>query len=83
MHSDGCRVTNWTTRAVAGGRKRFEYPRYFLTNKSEDILRIYSDTLTNVGVEWKVTRRAGAPYNISVARRASVALMDAYVGAKH
>jgi hypothetical protein len=28
VHSDGCRVTNWTTRVVAGGeRRRYEYPR--------------------------------------------------------
>jgi hypothetical protein len=83
VHSDGCRVINWTARVVAGERKRYEYPRYFLTNKSEDILRIYSETLTKVGVEWRITRRAGAPYNVSVARRASVVLMDAHVGAKH
>uniref|UniRef100_UPI00190662BB helix-turn-helix domain-containing protein n=1 Tax=Streptomyces adelaidensis TaxID=2796465 RepID=UPI00190662BB len=32
IHSDGCRITNWTTRVVAGERKRYEYPRYFFTN---------------------------------------------------
>ncbi|MGW7354392.1 helix-turn-helix domain-containing protein [Streptomyces sp. NPDC054784] len=83
VHSDGCRVVNRTSRIVGGERKRYAYPRYFLTNRSEDILRLYADTLTAVGVEWKVTRRAGVPYNVSVARRGSVALMDAYVGPKH
>ena len=29
FHSDGCRITNWTVRKVAGQPKRFEYPRYF------------------------------------------------------
>ncbi len=40
IHSDGCRVTNCTTQLVGGQSKRYEYPRYFFTNKSEDILKI-------------------------------------------
>ena len=52
IHSDGCRITNWTTRIVGGERKRYEYPRYFFTNKSDDIRRLYTDTLDKVGVEW-------------------------------
>jgi hypothetical protein len=36
-----------------------------------------------IGVEWKVTRRGKDPFNISVARRESVALMDEHVGAKY
>ncbi|MGY1434979.1 helix-turn-helix domain-containing protein [Streptomyces reniochalinae] len=83
VHSDGCRITNWTTRMVAGQRKRYEYPRYFFTNVSEDIRALYCRTLDQVGVEWKVTRRGTVPYNISVARRASVALMDARIGPKY
>ncbi|MFI0262196.1 helix-turn-helix domain-containing protein [Streptomyces sp. NPDC017056] len=83
FHSDGCRVTNWTTRLVSGQPKRYEYTRYFFTNKSDDILRICSGALTAVGVEWKITRKFGAPFNISVARRVSVVLMDARVGAKY
>jgi hypothetical protein len=83
IHSDGCRITNWTTRMVGGERKRYEYPRYFFTNKSEDILKLFSDTLDKVGVEWKVTRRGKDPFNISVARRESVALMDRHVGPKY
>ena len=82
VHSDGCRITNWTTRMVAGERKRYEYPRYFFTNVSDDLRRLYCDTLDKVGVEWRVTRRGGRAYNISVARRASVALMDRFVGRK-
>ncbi|QPP09409.1 helix-turn-helix domain-containing protein [Streptomyces bathyalis] len=83
IHSDGCRITNWTTRMVAGKRKRYEYPRYFFTNKSDDIRKIYTDTLDRVGVEWKTNARGSDPYHISVARRASVALMDAQVGPKY
>ncbi|MEV7235481.1 transcriptional regulator [Streptomyces sp. NPDC051020] len=83
IHSDGCRITNWTTRLVGGERKRYEYPRYFFTNKSDDIRKLFSDTLTAVGVEWTTLARGSSPLNISVARRASVALMDAHVGPKY
>ncbi|WP_308188824.1 helix-turn-helix domain-containing protein [Streptacidiphilus sp. ASG 303] len=83
IHSDGCRITNWATRTVAGERKRYEYPRYFFTNTSADIVRLFTDTLDAVGVEWRVARRVGAAVNVSVARRGSVALMDRFVGAKY
>ncbi|MET9608960.1 helix-turn-helix domain-containing protein [Streptomyces sp. NPDC006512] len=83
IHSDGCRITNWTTRMVGGERKRYEYPRYFFTNKSDDIRRLCTDTLTKVGVEWTVLARGSDPFNVSIARKASVALMDAHVGPKH
>jgi hypothetical protein len=82
IHSDGCLITNWTTRLVGGERKRYEYPRYFFTNKSDDIRQLLGDTLSKVGVEWTTTARGVDPYNISVARKASVALMDAHVGPK-
>ncbi|MGW5634862.1 transcriptional regulator [Streptomyces sp. NPDC003832] len=78
IHSDGSRITNWTTRIVGGERKRYEYPRYFFTNVSDDIRRLYTDTLDGLGVPW--TRSS---HNISVARKASVALLDLHVGAKH
>ncbi|MGW8954880.1 helix-turn-helix domain-containing protein [Streptomyces sp. NPDC055709] len=83
VHSDGCRNMNWTTRVVGGERKRYEYPRYWFTNVSDDIRRLYTDTLDKLGIEWKDCTRAGRPYNISVARRASVALMDAHIGPKY
>jgi hypothetical protein len=79
IHSDGCRNMNWTTRIVNGERKRYEYPRYFFTNVSDDIRQLCTDKL---GVEWKHCTRNGRPYSISVARRASVVLMDAHVGPK-
>ncbi|MFE3640416.1 helix-turn-helix domain-containing protein [Streptomyces sp. NPDC059169] len=83
VHSDGCRNVNWTTRLVGGVRKRYEYPRYFFTNVSDDIRRLCTDTLDGLGVEWKHCTRNGRPYNISVARRESVALMDAHIGPKY
>ncbi|CBG73882.1 MULTISPECIES: helix-turn-helix domain-containing protein [Streptomyces] len=83
IHSDGCRITNWTTRHVGGERKRYEYPRYFFTNKSDDIRQLYTDTLDKLGIEWTHCTRDGNPYNISVAKKASVALLDTHVGPKY
>ncbi|KOG50949.1 hypothetical protein ADK76_38155 [Streptomyces griseoflavus] len=83
IHSDGCRVTNWTTQRVGGRPKRYEYPRYFFTNKSLDVLGICSAALTSVGVEWKMVRKFNEPFNISVAKRPSVALMDTHIGPKY
>ncbi|KMS69059.1 hypothetical protein ACM01_36745 [Streptomyces viridochromogenes] len=83
IHSDGCRITNWTTRLVAGERKRYEYPRYFFTNKSDDIRKLFTNALDKFGVQWTTLARGSDPFNISIARKASVALMDAHVGPKH
>ncbi|KOT50431.1 MULTISPECIES: hypothetical protein [Streptomyces] len=83
FHSDGCRITNWATRVVGGVRRRYEYPRYFFTNTSADILRICTDTLDAVGVAWKQARHSRRAQNVSVAQHASVALMDAYIGPKY
>ncbi|MEU9334767.1 transcriptional regulator [Streptomyces sp. NPDC048290] len=83
IHSDGCRIINWTSRLVAGVPKRYEYPRYFFSNKSDDIRRLFTDALDLVGVEWTTLARGSDPFNISIARKASVALMDAHVGAKY
>ncbi|MET9321325.1 transcriptional regulator [Streptomyces sp. NPDC003038] len=83
IHSDGCRITNWTTRMVGGERKRYEYPRYFFTNKSDDIRRLCTDTLTKVGVQWTILARGSDPFNVSIARKASVALMDIHIGPKY
>ncbi|MFJ3764567.1 helix-turn-helix domain-containing protein [Streptomyces sp. NPDC090082] len=83
IHSDGSRITNWTTRLVGGERKRYEYPRYFFTNSSTDIIGLFTAALDRVGVAWKPANQSRTAQNISVARRASVALMDAHVGPKH
>ncbi|MGP3771560.1 transcriptional regulator [Streptomyces sp. SDT5-1] len=82
VHSDGCRVTNWTTRIIGGERKRYEYPRYFFTNTSADIIRLYTSTLDRLGIEWKSLGQSRAAVTISVARKGSVVLMDAHVGPK-
>ncbi|OON74659.1 helix-turn-helix domain-containing protein [Streptomyces tsukubensis] len=83
IHSDGSRIINWTEKLIAGKCKRYEYARYFFTNRSDDIRKLYTDTLDRLGVEWTMVRRQGDPLNISVARKASVALMDKHVGPKY
>jgi hypothetical protein len=79
FHSDGCRITNWTPRKAAGDARRYEYPRWFFTNKSTDILGLCSASLDRLGIAHRFPR----PDTISVARREAVAAMDRVVGPKH
>jgi hypothetical protein len=74
IHSDGRRAIN----RIMGVGKSYRYPRYFLSNKSRDILSIMGDALDQVGVAWRYNR----PDSISIARREAVAAMDAHVGPK-
>jgi hypothetical protein len=78
FHSDGCRVTNWTTRTVAGRTKRYEYGRWQFVNHSGDIQRFCTDALDQLGVPW----RQSSWKTISVSRRDAVARLDALVGRK-
>ena len=78
MHSDGCRIVNWTEKPVGGTTKRYTYPRYFFTNVSEDILGIFTDALDLLGIAWQRNRWN----SISVARREAVAALDEFVGPK-
>ncbi|MEY9861941.1 hypothetical protein ABH935_007584 [Catenulispora sp. GAS73] len=78
IHSDGCRITNWTEKVIAGERKRYEYTRYFFSNVSSDIRDLYCWALDVVGVEWRYANWR----NISVAKKNSIALMDLHVGPK-
>jgi hypothetical protein len=63
--SDGCGLTNWTTRTVGGQLKRYEYPRYLFANESSDIMRICQQTLDALGIPWRMPR----PNRLSVAPR--------------
>ncbi len=74
IHSDGCRFIN----RIRHGNKVYEYPRYNFTNRSDDIRRIFCDTCDLLGVEWRVMNAM----NISVAKRASVARLDEFIGPK-
>jgi hypothetical protein len=79
IHSDGCRVTNWTSKMIAGVKKRYEYPRYHFTNMSADIRNLFTRTLDQLGIRWRYNNYK----TISVARRESVAALDEFVGPKY
>lgn len=74
IHSDGWRGLN---RVCVKGR-RYAYPRYQFSNRSADIKRLFSQSCERLGVEW----RPWGPHHISVARHASVAILDRHVGPK-
>jgi hypothetical protein len=72
VHSDGCRVTN----RVQGGK--YEYPRYFFSNRSADIHAIFRHACDLLGVRW----RQNNEWNTNVARRDDVAFLDTFIGPK-
>jgi hypothetical protein len=72
IHSDGCRAIN----RVKG--RRYEYPRYFFTNHSDEIRYLFASTCALIGVECRPNSR----YNISIAKRRSVAILDEFIGPK-
>lgn len=57
---------------------KYSYPRYFFSNESLGIQHLFRDACDIIGVEHRNNRRN----SISVARRASVALLDEIVGPK-
>lgn len=77
IHSDGCRSMNRIKRRDGDGYH--EYPRYFFSNKSQDIHGLLADALDRLGIEWRFSRTDA----ISVAKRESVARMDEIVGPKY
>jgi hypothetical protein len=70
LHSDGCRSIN----RVKGGA----YPRYFFTNESDDIRRMFMMACDILGVEYRQNRSNC----VSVARRESVKQVDDLIGPK-
>lgn len=72
IHSDGCRVSNKVWHG------KYAYPRYFFSNESTDIQQLFRDACDLIGVEYRNNRAN----SISVARRDSVAKLDAIVGPK-
>jgi hypothetical protein len=74
IHSDGYRGQN----VVHVRGRRYSYPRYQFTNESADIRRIFCEACDIVGIDWRRMNRR----TISVARRASVAYLDEFVGPK-
>jgi hypothetical protein len=62
LHSDGRRT----------------YPRWFSSNLSDDIRRLFCETCERLGVRWTQSN----PRNISVSHRESVAILERIVGPK-
>ena len=79
FHSDGCRTANQVRRRCKDGDRWYEYPRYFFTNYSADILRLCGEGLDALGVDWRLSK----PTDISVSRRNAVARLDQFVGPKY
>lgn len=79
IHSDGCRGINRVRRRLPAGDRWYQYPRYFFSNESKDILDLCGRTLDQLGVSWRFAR----PNLISVAHREAVARLDEFVGAKY
>lgn len=75
VQSDGCRSIN---RVRGANGQPYEYPRYQFSNRSDDIRFLFARACDVVGVDWK---RMNA-VNIAVSRRASVALLDTFIGPK-
>jgi hypothetical protein len=79
IHSDGCRTVNrFAVDLPRGGRRTYAYARYFFSNLSTDIRRIFTDHCDLLGIRWTLSN----PRNVSVSHRRSVALLDEFVGAK-
>lgn len=78
IHSDGCRCINRVRRPLKDGPRMYAYPRYFFSNHSDDIRRLFTETCAEIGVETK----PDGPYLVSVARRGSVELLDSFIGPK-
>lgn len=69
---------NRVHRPLKGGIREYAYPRYFFSNRSRDILRLFTETCASIGVD----TRPDGPYMVSVARRDSVAALDSFIGPK-
>jgi hypothetical protein len=79
IHSDGCRVTNrFRTKLPSGRVAEYSYIRYFFSNLSRDIRRIFWEHCALLGI--RVTQSNHR--NLTVSHRDSVAILDSFVGPK-
>jgi len=70
IHSDGCRV-------VANDRG-IRSIRYHFSNRSEDIIGLFTVALDRLGIHWTPSTK----YIVSVYRKADTARLDEFVGPK-
>jgi transcriptional regulator with XRE-family HTH domain len=72
IHSDGCRVINrFQTRLPTGRLATYEYPRYFFSNLSADIRRIFCEHCDLLDIRWtghECGRRDSNPHSLSTTR---------------
>ncbi|WP_238335019.1 hypothetical protein [Kribbella amoyensis] len=61
-----------------GRVRRHEYVRSMFSNESDDIHRILTDALDELGIPWRRPRRNA----IAVSRREGVAALEGFVGPK-
>lgn len=79
LHSDGCRTVNRFSTLLPSGRvAEYAYPRWFFSNRSDDIRALFCEYCERLGIRWTQSN----PRNISVSHRTSVALLDSFVPAK-
>jgi hypothetical protein len=79
IHSDGCRSINrFKTKLPSERVAEYAYPRYFFSNLSPDIRGLFCDACDRLGLRWTQSNHR----NISISHRASVALLDEFVGPK-
>jgi hypothetical protein len=79
IDSDGCRTINrFKTKLPSGRVAEYAYPRYFFSNLSADIRGLFCEYCDRLGIRWSLSN----PRNVSVSHRASVALLDEFVGPK-
>jgi hypothetical protein len=71
IESDGCRFDR-----IVNGKA---YPAYEFTNRSADILRLFTRACDLLGIRY--TRPSS--FDVSIARRADVARVDGFVGPKN
>ena len=58
--------------------KTYEYARYFFSNASDDIRRLFTDSCDRLGIAWKQSNQRV----ISIAQKGAVAEMDTFIGPK-
>ena len=79
IHSDVCRTVNrFKTRLPSGRVAEYECPRYFFSNLSADIRRLFRDQCELLGIRGTQSN----PRHISISHRHSVAKLDWFVGPK-
>ena len=66
LHSDGCRTVNrFKTKLPSGRVAEYAYPRWFFSNRSDDIRGLFCEYCEGLGIRWTQSN----PRNISISRR--------------